>query len=73
MSDIRSILSVIDNTQFGHTDWVVSRYIERPLLLRGSRKFDIRTWVLLDQHFHVYMYRSVPGERRVWGWIGVET
>jgi tubulin--tyrosine ligase len=57
MRDVRSILSVIDNAPFGQTDWVVSRYIERPLLLRGSRKFDIRTWVLVDHNFHVYMYR----------------
>jgi tubulin--tyrosine ligase len=57
MRDIRSILSVIDNAQFGQTDWVVSRYIERPLLLRGRRKFDIRTWVLLDADYRVFMYR----------------
>jgi len=34
-----------------------SRYIERPLLLRG-RKFDIRLWALVDDAFNVWVYRD---------------
>ena len=38
--------------------WVVQQYIDRPLLLRGGRKFDVRCWVLLDPDYKVYLYRE---------------
>ena len=42
----------------GNVAWVVQRYLHRPMLLKGQRKFDIRTWVLVDAEFNVYMHAS---------------
>lgn len=40
--------------------WVVQKYIERPLLLQQARKFDLRQWVLITslQPLRVYWYRQ---------------
>lgn len=37
---------------------MVQLYIDKPLLLRGNRKFDMRLWVLLDHKYHVHLYRQ---------------
>lgn len=38
---------------------VIQKYLEQPLLLEpGHRKFDIRSWVLLDHHYNVLLYRE---------------
>lgn len=36
--------------------WVAQRYVDRPLLLTGGRKFDVRVWVLLHSPFSIYLY-----------------
>ena len=60
MSDIAQIQGFLKTqTESEATSgWVVQRYIDRPLLLRGDRKFDVRCWVLLDPDYNVFLYRE---------------
>eukprot|EP00475_Leptophrys_vorax_P036925 TRINITY_DN6309_c0_g1_i1.p2 TRINITY_DN6309_c0_g1~~TRINITY_DN6309_c0_g1_i1.p2 ORF type:complete len:420 (-),score=125.97 TRINITY_DN6309_c0_g1_i1:1567-2826(-) len=37
-------------------EWVVQRYIDRPMLLRGGRKFHIRAYVVAVGALKVYLY-----------------
>ena len=37
--------------------FVIQKYIERPFLI-NKRKFDIRTWALLDQDSNVYFFKE---------------
>jgi tubulin--tyrosine ligase len=37
---------------------VVQKYVERPLLLTGGRKFDLRCWVLVDWRLNVYVFQA---------------
>lgn len=55
-SEATELLDFIDNQGQVH---VIQKYIERPLLLEpGHRKFDIRSWVLLDHQYNIYLYRE---------------
>lgn len=44
------------NSKPAGTQWVVQKYIERPLLYRG-RKFDIRVWAIMTTRNEVYFYK----------------
>ena len=35
--------------------FIIQKYIEKPMLI-GSKKFDIRVWVLLTQNLEVYAF-----------------
>lgn len=37
-------------------EWVIQKYIDRPLLLNGGRKFHIRTYILAVGALKVYVY-----------------
>ncbi|KAM4694797.1 tubulin--tyrosine ligase [Discoglossus pictus] len=55
-SDANELLNFIDNQGQVH---VIQKYLESPLLLEpGHRKFDIRSWVLVDNQYNIYLYRE---------------
>ncbi|EPY82035.1 tubulin--tyrosine ligase [Camelus ferus] len=55
-SDAAELLDFIDNQGQVH---VIQKYLEHPLLLEpGHRKFDIRSWVLVDHQYNIYLYRE---------------
>uniref|UniRef100_A0A3B4BE99 Tubulin--tyrosine ligase n=1 Tax=Periophthalmus magnuspinnatus TaxID=409849 RepID=A0A3B4BE99_9GOBI len=54
--DAAELLEYIDNQGQVH---VIQKYLEKPLLLQpGNRKFDIRSWVLVDHQYNIYLYRE---------------
>uniref|UniRef100_A0A9J8ANN9 Tubulin--tyrosine ligase n=1 Tax=Cyprinus carpio carpio TaxID=630221 RepID=A0A9J8ANN9_CYPCA len=54
--DANELLEFIDNQGQVH---VIQKYLEKPLLLEpGHRKFDIRSWVLVDHQYNIYLYRE---------------
>uniref|UniRef100_A0A8D2HBD8 Tubulin--tyrosine ligase n=1 Tax=Urocitellus parryii TaxID=9999 RepID=A0A8D2HBD8_UROPR len=55
-SEASELLDFIDNQGQVH---VIQKYLEHPLLLEpGHRKFDIRSWVLVDHEYNIYLYRE---------------
>ncbi|XP_071996175.1 tubulin--tyrosine ligase [Engystomops pustulosus] len=55
-SDATQLLDFIDNQGQVH---VIQKYLENPLLLEpGHRKFDIRSWVLVDSQYNIFLYRE---------------
>ncbi|XP_060610453.2 tubulin--tyrosine ligase [Anolis sagrei] len=55
-SEASELLEFIDNQGQVH---VIQKYLEKPLLLEpGHRKFDIRSWVLVDHLYNIYLYRE---------------
>lgn len=53
---VEDVLKHIDSSS-SDTAWVVSRYLEDPMLLDG-RKFDVRCWVLLDSGYRVHVFED---------------
>eukprot|EP00668_Euglena_longa_P034495 GGOE01044310.1.p1 GENE.GGOE01044310.1~~GGOE01044310.1.p1 ORF type:complete len:449 (-),score=111.72 GGOE01044310.1:78-1424(-) len=56
MKDAAGVLQHIESHEEAG-DWVVQKYIERPLLIK-ERKFDIRTWILLDPHLQIWIWEQ---------------
>nr|XP_020664032.1 tubulin--tyrosine ligase isoform X2 [Pogona vitticeps] len=55
-SEATELLDFIDNQGQVH---VIQKYLEKPLLLEpGHRKFDIRSWVLVDHLYNIYLYKE---------------
>ncbi|KAM4772314.1 tubulin--tyrosine ligase [Rhinophrynus dorsalis] len=55
-SDATELLNFIDHQGQVH---VIQKYLESPMLLEpGHRKFDIRSWVLVDNQYNIYLYRE---------------
>jgi hypothetical protein len=57
-SGAEAVLGFLAAQPAGSIAWVVSEYIERPLLLPGRRKFDWRLWVLLGAGYEVRLWRE---------------
>lgn len=53
--NFQELLDFVDRQSQAH---VIQKYLDRPLLLPGNRKFDMRCWVLLDHSYHIYLYRE---------------
>ncbi|XP_006825271.1 tubulin--tyrosine ligase-like [Saccoglossus kowalevskii] len=51
----QQLIDYIDEQKQSH---VIQKYLEKPLLLNGDRKFDIRCWVLLDHQYNIYLYKE---------------
>ncbi|XP_037752240.1 tubulin--tyrosine ligase isoform X3 [Chelonia mydas] len=55
-SEATELLNFIDDQGQVH---VIQKYLEKPMLLEpGHRKFDIRSWVLVDHQYNIYLYRE---------------
>nr|XP_020459465.1 tubulin--tyrosine ligase isoform X2 [Monopterus albus]XP_020459474.1 tubulin--tyrosine ligase isoform X2 [Monopterus albus] len=54
--DANHLLEYIDNQE---QVYVIQKYLEKPLLLEpGHRKFDIRSWVLVDHQYNIFLYQE---------------
>ena len=59
MSDLAQIEAFLFALAPGSIAWVVSAYLQKPLLLEpGGRKFDVRVWVVVDGAFRVHVWRK---------------
>jgi tubulin---tyrosine ligase len=57
-TSFEEIMGHINQQPDGSKPWLVQQYIEKPLLLNGNRKFDIRVWVLLTHDFKVFIHKE---------------
>ncbi len=57
-SSPEAIVGFLEGQPAGSISWVVSEYLESPMLLQpGDRKFDWRLWVLLQPDYTIRLYR----------------
>ena len=40
-----------------HSQWVIQKYIEKPMLYQG-RKFDIRVWFVVTDSIEIFFYND---------------
>lgn len=53
-SDLAKLKYHIGQSRTGVHEWVLQKYLERPLLL-WKRKFDIRIWALVDDSLNIWV------------------
>ncbi len=54
--NIREIQSYLFSRPVNNQQWVIQKYVEKPLLYK-LRKFDIRVWALVTNSFEIYIFK----------------